>query len=175
MGRHQPQPRLTIAPSDVTFATISQQPYVRPGLKDSVAQATVLFIPQEGHGPDTAPCFPEGTSTLYLTLRDALPPGTHLECALADEDYVELGLHEALLAIATIAITAVLLPLTIHLVGTWLADKLLKRSDKVKATFIAIDVKSGSSIEYQYEGPADAFEATLLAALPSPPHQDSLS
>ncbi len=161
------EPTLVRAGSEVTRSSVLDSSYIDESLREQLAGADLLFIPDDDAHGSGAITFPVGTREVFQYMRDNIPSPGKVEIAIRDEDYVELALYDTTIIITTFVTTRVFLPVVLNLLSRWIEDRLGVRFTKaqVKARLI-VEEKDGRSFDLQYEGPAKTFTETVRDALP---------
>jgi hypothetical protein len=151
-------------------ATWSERAYLSEDLRQRVARADILLVPDEGYldRPELR-FFPSGTDRFFDYLKREAPPGVLVEACVEDNDYNEVDRHAAILYIASAVVTLLAAPLFVRLLGDYISRRLAKlRSSAVLKTSITFhDPETGRSVHLSYDGPAQDFRSTALAALKS--------
>lgn len=135
-------------------------------LRRDLANADILFVPDSGHAGHVAPMFPQGTMEVLRLFKDTAPAGVVADIATSDDDYRELALHAAEIVLPALLVSAVLTPIAINLLSSYLYDLLkdavARRKARVRAT-IYVEA-SARSVTIRYDGPAEQFSEVVTAA-----------
>ncbi len=152
-------PRSEMARSDISFATLRNNPYLAHEHVEVVASAAVVFVPKtmELDEATPTPYFPEDTETLFQFFKRAEKPDMRVEIALDDERYAELARHSAEVVLPTILVSAVGLPLVINLFTEWIAHRLWSSTDDTRVTAEVILDHRNEATVMRYAGPPAAF------------------
>lgn len=169
-------PDYSVRDSDVTFETISGQEYVPQPLKSLVRGADVVFVPRTDYHSNPNPLFAEGTSNLYDYLLDKFDEES-VQVPVEDDNFKELALHDAIVGIALL-VNGILAPLLVNAISQYIQERRnsAKRSTSpnIEVT-LYIDNKTGKSMEFKYNGPADQFDQAYNLAFPNEFDQEQSS
>ena len=157
---------LKIGPSTITKNDI----LARAGsdeLRDNLTAANVVLVSTARHGTQTT-SFPSGTRELFRFMQQAAEPMLRIEANVSDDDYRELTLHSEewrlpLILLADPAVSEVAIKLIYNYLSQRLRQLLPGQSGKVSSEVVI--KKNDESIRFRYEGPADAYEEIMLAAV----------
>jgi hypothetical protein len=149
-------------------ATWSQKPFISDELRPRVASADILFTPNQGYMErEDLLFFPAGTADFFDFLKSRTS-NVNIEAAIAEHDYSEVARHADVAYICNLLATAVFAPTLVSLIVLWLQER--KGGSRIESTTLKTaitfhDETTGRSICMAYDGPANDFEATALAAL----------
>ena len=140
------------------------------GLRESLQNASVLFVPTDLHPEYNGPAFPETTLWVLDYLREGLGDTLTVDAIARDEDYAEFAYRSEDIFLPHVFIAnEVLVPLVVTLLGSFL-NGLVKRGGKqrteshVKSKIYYKD-RSGKMLSIEYDGPADTYERMISQAL----------
>jgi hypothetical protein len=160
--------RIADAPSDRQYWM--QRSFVDDCLRARLGDVNVLLVPQEGFRDYDGPLFPVGTEEFFRFLRENAPADAKVDICISDDDYKELALHADWLILAGVVVTSVIAPVVVNLVSEYLKNRLWpnEATRGVKVQLVCQQSEQAQcAIGVSYEGPADKFQPTMLAAIES--------
>jgi hypothetical protein len=165
-------PEFIVEESKENFSTWINRPYVPHGLREQLSTANVLIIPREGFREHPEPIFPVGTEELFQYLKDASDKGIIVDICIADNDYRELALHDALVIIGGFIVTSLIAPVFVSLISEYIKKRFgfKEKRTKIKIEITAVE-KDGRATRLLFEGSAKDFSTTIKQALKSLPTQ----
>jgi hypothetical protein len=150
------------------FAEALAKEYVTEDLRRALQDVDVLLVPRDGFREHDGPLFPVGTEELLQAFRDRA--GTlRADVAVEDADYRELALHADVLTIATVVVTAGVVPIVVDVIGEFIKRRIWKQNDdRVVRAEILVTRSRGDetqSARITYDGPADGFSKSMAEAV----------
>lgn len=141
------------------------RPHVPGSLRETLAGANILLVPQEGFRGDPRPVFPNGTQEFFEHLRERKPDAARVEIAIGDDDYRELALHADLLIIAGAVVTGIAFPVFASMIYDYIKNR-LGSSDKKTDLRMDITLQQTIGVETRairltYDGPSREFAPSL--------------
>jgi hypothetical protein len=142
-----------------TFDYWLNRPYISGDLKQHLRAANVLLVPREGYLDNAVPLFPNTTEEIFSFLKEHSNQGIATDICIADEDYQELTLHDALVVLGTFVVTSLVAPLFVNLVAEYIKKKWQRREDttRIKVEMIVVE-QNGDAKKFLYEGSAADFK-----------------
>lgn len=154
----------TVTETNITFESIYHKSYFPVDIPE-VKEATVLLIPNEHLNSNIGLTFPENTNDFLVFLQDRADKVFKPDIAVADKDFKKYIMHSAVVQLATIVCTAIVLPIVINLVSAYLYDLLkrdLKTDEELSAEItLYIQKGQGKSLKLHYKGPVSGLKDTL--------------
>jgi hypothetical protein len=152
--------------SEENFSSWINRPYVPEELRNQLVAANVLIVPREGFRERPDPVFPVGTEELLQYFRGNSDKGISADICIADEDYRELALHEALIIIGGFVVTSLVAPIVTDLISTYIKKRWGSKEEKAKIKLeLTVVEKDGRASKLLYEGPSKDFSKTVKPAL----------
>ncbi|EJO3864428.1 hypothetical protein ACN930_004677 [Vibrio parahaemolyticus] len=126
------------------------------GLKETVENSSILFLPVKNFRGEVDFAFPQGTLDLYNYLKKEIEGTGTVEICIDDERYSEIALYSREIRFGKIIVSVVFAPLIVGLLTNYMYDQLsVKAEDKIT---IAISVESEcQNYEVHYDGTAEDF------------------
>jgi hypothetical protein len=160
-------PTITVDVTDLTRAQLVEQAAGDDAFKRTLADTPVLFVPFAGHVDYEGPVFPQGTLEVLQHFREALPAGVAVDITVDDDRYRELTLHAAEIILPTLFVSALLGPVAINLLSSYLYDVLkdarARHATRVRAKmFVETEERT---VQIEYDGPVDQFAEVTRVAL----------
>ncbi|PSW86367.1 hypothetical protein [Photobacterium damselae] len=126
------------------------------GLKETVENSSILFLPVKNFRGKVDFAFPQGTLDLYNYLKKEIEGTGTVEICIDDERYSEIALYSRKIRFGKIIVNVVFAPLIVGLLTNYMYDQLsVKGEDNVT---IAISVESEcQNYEVHYDGTAEDF------------------
>ena len=154
-----------ITESDLSFETIYKKKYFPKEISE-VKSANVLLIPDENLRENLGITFPETTLEFFEYLKENSDDNFVPDIAVTDEDFKKFNMHSDLVYLASVVCTAVVLPIVINLVSSFLydlANKFLKKEEELSAdiNIYVQDDKNGKSLKFHYKGPVKGIKKVL--------------
>ncbi len=138
------------------------QEFISDSLRQDLAKAEILLVPQIGFRDRNDPVFPVKTEELlgYLKRRSKTPD--KIDICIDDDEYKELALHSALLVLASIVVTSVALPTLVNILSEYIKNKIFaeKKDRNIKVTLYVQDHK-GLIKQITYEGNPENFADSM--------------
>lgn len=159
---------IQISVSDHGFAYWLSRPYVGDATRAALASAAVLLAPDEGHGTAPGPLFPNQTDELLAVMADSLPQDMRIAACVDDDKYKELGLHSALVILATFVTTKILAPIVVIVASDYLKKRYSPETNPVVRFRLIATEKNGEderAIEISYEGPLSGLAPQVTEAI----------
>jgi hypothetical protein len=161
-------PELIIEESTENFSTWINRPYIPYKLKAQLSSANVLIIPREGFRERTEKVFPVGTEELFHYLKDNVEKGINADLCIAENDYRELILHDALIIVGGFIVTSLVAPIVADLISDYIRKRFGSKEEKtnIKVEMTVVE-KDGRASRLLYEGSAKDFNKTVKPSLKS--------
>ncbi len=158
-----------IEPTEKGLAYWTSRPFIGADLRQQLAGASVLVVPQEGFRDNKDPMFPDGTEELLAFLKDVIPADVGVDICIEDHDYRELALHSDLIILAALVVRDI----ACNLVASGIYDYLKARlGSRAKTTNVRFQMTIEHESEHErraarisYEGPVEGFQETLQKAI----------
>ena len=174
---------ISITPSNVDLDVLTATFDDHPRFQVSLKQAAILILPTDLRPEYEGSAFPSGTTEVFSFLSENLNDQFTLEAAVLDEDYMEFEYRSETIILPEISIAhAVLLPLVVNLLGTFITkliqDRRSSKSESKVKCQLHFEGASGEKLSLDYEGPADTFERIVLQEInsqESPPNEGGSS
>lgn len=167
---HEPpnETEFAVEDTDETFSTWIDRPYIPDELRPQLQRANVLIVPREGFREHAEPVFPVGTEELLNFLRDNTDKGVVPDICIADKDYRELALHDALIIVGSFVVTSIVGPIIADLISEYLKRRWGSKEAeaKIKVELTVIE-SNGRASRLLYEGMAKDFNETVKPTLKS--------
>lgn len=168
MSDETPEKAWNVSAATNPFAEALGRKYVTEGLRRALQDVDVLLVPQNGFREHDGPLFPVGTEELLQAFRDRAG-ALRADVAVEDADYRELALHADVLTIATVVVTAGVVPVVVDVIGEFIKRRIWKqKDDRVVRAEILVTRSRGDetqSARITYDGPADAFSKSMTDAV----------
>ena len=155
------QSSVTVEPTAESRAAWISRPHLSESLKEQLARATIILLPQEGY-PDHQPVFPERTEEVFQFFKDNAPEDISVEVCMDDSEYVELASHDAFIDFGKFLCESPFLPVLLELISEYL-KKFFAPQDRAKLQILT------ELAMITYEGPAADLPAILHASEPLVP------
>jgi len=155
---------INVTNSDMTFERLYREPFVTDEIKDDIEKANVLLIPFTGFRGENIYSFPEETDDFLYYLKDNADSSLRPDIAITDNDYALLGLHSAVVTVATILVQSIVLPVIVNLISDYLkkrAERANRGSNELSAEVNIIVEEDGVSKQISYKGPVDGVKEAL--------------
>lgn len=122
-----------------------------------VSAAEVLIVPLKDFREGVAFAFHQDTASFARYLAKNLAGQAKIEVLADDDEYVEIALHGASLRFSTIVVTAVVAPVLINLLSSYIYDELkAKPSDTIEMSLI-IEDHHCHAMHLEFKGEAKDF------------------
>lgn len=166
--------KVEIKETDISFEKIYGQPWFPVSLADEIKKANCLIIPETGSKYGNEVLFPETTSEFFDYLKGNQRNDMVVDIAIDDDNYNKLELHSAVIELATIIITSVVVPVALNLISSFLYDLVKKYHRKPETTNANVNIivetkktknKSKRNVTITYKGPVSGIENSLNAAI----------
>lgn len=146
---------LVITSSPKTLHYWKQRPYLNEETKHLLSDVDVLIVPDEDLREFKTPLFPSNMMEIYDTLKEHF----NVEAAINDEDYHELSLNSKKHRFGIYAVTLVVAPLFVTILGNYISEKLKHEdpTDEIELE-ILLDNNSEHSKSIKYQGTAEDFK-----------------
>jgi len=160
----------TVKDTPKNFSYWLSRPYVSATLKQDLDKANLLIVPTENFREKDGPFFPNGTEDFLDFLRSNSREGLVPDICIDDSQYQVIALHNALVVIGGVVVSALLAPVVVDLVAEYIkrkiwVDKEAETSVKFSMTIVEED---GRAEKMSYEGPAATFQKTIGSRLKAP-------
>ena len=166
--------KINIEETDISFDNVYEKPWFPVQLADEIKKANCLIIPETGPKYGDEVLFPETTSEFFDYLKGNQKDGMVVDIAIDDDNYNKLELHSAVIELATIIITSVVVPVALNLISSFLYDLVKKYHRKPENTNAHVKIileskkskkRAKKNIEITYKGPVANIEDSLNAAI----------
>jgi hypothetical protein len=139
----------------------SERPWVTEALNCGIREADVLVVPWEGTSPES-PVFPQQTREIIKALR-TLATGK-VSVVIDSNSHSELAQHGNELKLPTLLVTAILLPVVAHLVGSRIEKWIFEHHEPATTVEMEVIVEGhrGKCISIKYKGPPGRLVETLI-------------
>ena len=155
---------LKVSQTDLTFEKIYNKDYF-PNSIPKIKEANMLLIPNENLRENTGITFPETTIEFYEFLKEKANDSFKPDIAISDENFKKINMHSALVPLATIICTIVIVPMVVNLVSAFLYDLafhyLRKKEELAADVNLIIQDENGKSLRLHYKGPVSGIKETL--------------
>lgn len=161
------EPKVEVSDSTRGFDYWLSRDFVSEGLREQLRDKQVLLVPHENWRNSESPLFADGTQGLFEFLKEHLPNETPPEVCIEDEDYAEVALYSATVALGVIVLTAFAAPLAVKVIGDYITKRFPERTRMTVELIIEEkngDTKTTKSIKY--EGEPKALEVEVAKLLP---------
>lgn len=159
--------QLVVTERNLNFDNWIDRPYIGERTREKLAEANLLFVPDEDYGDEDIVCFPKGTADLFHFFVKSESKELNVDICIEDDDYKELALYSELLIIAGIVVAHLLAPIAVNLISKYIIERTGNRAEKttVKTKLTVLIEKESRSIEYSYHGPANEYQKVMTNAL----------
>lgn len=124
---------------------------------EQVSAAEVLIVPLKDFREGVAFAFHQDTASFARYLAKNLAGKAKIEVLADDDEYVEIALHGASLRFSTLVVSAVIAPVLINLLSSYIYDELkAKPSDTVEMSLV-IESHDCRSVHVGFKGDAKDF------------------
>lgn len=150
-----------VSDSSENFSTWINRQYIPQGLKRSLQNVNILFVPYENFRDQKIPVFAHKTEEIFHFFQEHASSEVNVNICIADDDYKEVALHSDLIIIGSVIVSTVVLPVFVNLLSEYLKRKLFKSTNsKIRIVLTVVDSSSGAK-QFEYEGPADGFRKAV--------------
>lgn len=157
---------IDISETDITFKSVYQKAWFPTELKNEIKKANFLILPTDYSTNNNEVLFPEMTGDFLQYVKKHSETPLIADIAISDDGFRRVEKHSALIEVATIIITDVVLPIAISLISSYLYDavKKLRRKPNETSTRVNIIVEENgkkTTTKIEYEGPIEGMKETL--------------
>lgn len=135
----------------------------------AIANANALLVPWEEFRGYENPVFPAGTQELFVSVKEAAPPGVRIDIAANDDDYQEVALHQDEFYLPAFVAQSVLAPVVAGLLVEYIWNKWGRKREEptVKANVIVdfSDQNENRVVQISFDGPAKHFRPAITKAV----------
>ena len=160
-------PTIRVSASELDFDALLATYDNRPKFQDNLRKAAVLLLPTDLRPDYEGPVFPTTTPEVLRVLSENLDDEVAVDAAILDEEYIEFEYRSEMVILPVVFVAnAVLLPLVVNILGSYIVDRLKSRrvpaSDATVKSQMHYVGPNGGKFFLQYEGPAETFERVVL-------------
>ena len=166
-------PTVRVSASELDLDALLAMYHNHPKFQDNLKKAAVLLLPTDLLPEYEGPVFPTTTPEVLRVLSENLDDEVTVDAAVLDEEYIEFEYRSEMVILPVVFVAnAVLLPLVVNILGSYIFDRLKSRrvpaSDATVRSQLHYERPDGGKFFLQYEGPAETFERVVLEKISCP-------
>lgn len=124
---------------------------------EAVSAAEVLIVPLKDFREGVAFAFHQDTASFARYLAKNFVGQAKIEVLADDDEYVEIALHGASLRFSTIVVSAVVAPILINLMSSYIYDELKAKSSDTIEMSLVIENHNCHAMHVEFKGEAKDF------------------
>jgi hypothetical protein len=114
-----------IQPSDASFETWSNTPFIDEGLRNNIRNSAILLVPTVGFRQKDIPTFPTLTEDIFHYLQEHIPMEFPVEICISDENFNMLALHSDYKRLGNFLVLSVALPIFLGVFSNYISSRII--------------------------------------------------